>query len=81
MVLQIAPIKGGFLCSNSCKGFMTFVYLLVAAALIIIGVMFIIPSQKAKEMAKSHVGWVVIGCGIVLGALTFAKEISSKFIF
>ena len=43
--------------------------------------MFIVPSQKAKEMAKSHVGWVVIGCGIVLGALTFAREISSRFVF
>ena len=38
-----------------CNTFSPFVYLLVAAALIIIGVMFIIPSQKAKVMSKSHV--------------------------
>ena len=64
-----------------CNTFSPFVYLLVAVSLIIIGVMFIVPSQKAKEIAKSHVGWVVIGCGIVLGALTFAREISSRFVF
>lgn len=64
-----------------CNTFSPFVYLLVAAALIIIGIMFIVPSEKAKEKAKSHVAWVVIGCGIVLGAMTFAQEISSKFVF
>lgn len=37
-----------------CNTFSPFVYLLVAVSLIIIGVMFIVPSQKAKEMAKSH---------------------------
>lgn len=64
-----------------CNTFSPFVYLLVAAALIIIGIMFIVPSKEAKEKAKSNLPWVIIGCGVVLGALTFAQEISSKFVF
>lgn len=64
-----------------CNTFSPFVYLLVAAALIIIGVMFIVPSQKTKEQAKTHLPFVVLGCGIVLGAMTLAQEISSKFVF
>lgn len=64
-----------------CNTFSPFVYLLVAAALIIIGVMFIIPSKQTKESAKQHLPMVIVGCGIVLGALTLATEISSKFVF
>lgn len=66
---------------NICNTFSPFVYLLVAAALIIIGVMLIIPSKEAKENAKKNLPYVVVGCGIVLGALTFAQEISGNFVF
>lgn len=57
------------------------IYMLVAICLIGVGVMFIVPSQKAKEFAKGHIAWVVIGCGIVLGAVVLAKEISGAFQF
>lgn len=56
-------------------------YLLVAIAIIICGVMFIVPSEKSKEKAKAAIPWVLIGCGLVLGAITLAKEISSSFVF
>lgn len=57
------------------------VNMLVAIVLVGIGVMFTLPSQKSKDSAKSALPWVVLGCGIVLGATTLAKEISSAFVF
>lgn len=56
-------------------------YILVAIALVVIGVMCIIPSQKTKEKGIAALPWVVIGCGLVLGAVVLAKEISSAFVF
>jgi hypothetical protein len=56
-------------------------YLLVAIALVICGVMFIVPSEKSKEKAKGAIPWVLIGCGIIVGAMTLAQEISSSFVF
>ena len=57
------------------------VNMLVAIVLVGIGVMFVIPSQKSKDKAKEALPWVVIGCGIVLGAVVLAKEISGAFVF
>lgn len=66
---------------NICNKFSPVIYLLVACSLIIIGVMFIIPSQKSKDIAKGALPWVAVGCGLVIGALTIATEISSSFVF
>lgn len=55
--------------------------MLVAIVLVGIGVMFVLPSQKCKDSAKSSLPWVAVGCGLVLGATTLAKEISSAFVF
>lgn len=57
------------------------VTMLVAIVLVVIGVMFVIPSQKSKDKAKEALPWVVVGCGIVLGAVVLSKEISGAFIF
>lgn len=57
------------------------IYLLVACALIFVGLLFIIPSEKTKQAAKSALPFIVLGCGIVLLATTLATEISSKFVF
>lgn len=66
---------------NICNTISPAIYLLVAAALIITGIMFIVPSQKTKQAAKEHLPFIVIGCGVVLGALTLANEISKNFVF
>jgi hypothetical protein len=57
------------------------VWILVAIALFTIGVMFVIPSQKSKDLARGLLPWVVIGCGVAAGATILAKEISSAFVF
>ena len=64
-----------------CSSISPVIYLLVACALIVIGVMFIIPSEKSKQAAKGALPWVAVGCGLVIGALTIATEVSSKFVF
>lgn len=58
-----------------------FIWIAVAVALVVIGIMFIVPSEKSKNFAKDHIGVVVIGCGLVLVAVTMAKEISGAWGF
>ncbi len=58
-----------------------FIWIAVAVALVVIGLMFIVPSEKGKNFAKEHIGGVVIGCGIVIAAVTLAKEISGAWGF
>lgn len=58
-----------------------FIWIAVGAALVVIGIMFIIPSEKSKNFAKEHIVGVVIGCGLVLVAITLAKEVSGAWGF
>ena len=61
--------------------FQPLVYILIAIALLIVGIMFIVPSEKTKEMAKGAIPWIVIGAGIVMLASPFATEMVAKFTF
>ena len=58
---------------NSC---LPFVWIIVALALIGVGLMCIIGSERSKEAAKSKAVYVVIGCGVVLGAMYLAKGVA-----
>lgn len=58
-----------------------FIWIAVVVALVVIGLMVIVPSEKGKNFAKEHIGWVVVGCGIVIAAVTLAKEISGAWGF
>ena len=55
------------------------VYILVAVSLLVIGVMFVVPSQEVKQKATRALPWVIIGCGVALLATTIAQEISNAF--
>ena len=55
--------------------------LLIATALIICGIMFIVPSEKINEKAKSKLPYIALGAGIILGAMSIANEVSSSFVF
>jgi hypothetical protein len=61
--------------------FQPLVYILIAIALMIVGIMFIVPSEKTKEMAKAAIPWIVIGAGIVMLASQFATQMVAKFTF
>ena len=61
--------------------FQPLVYILTAIALLIVGIMFIVPSEKTKEMAKGAIPWIVIGAGIVMLASQLATQMVAKFTF
>lgn len=52
---------------------------LAVAALIVIGICFIIPNEKLKSFAKDHLFYVIIGVGIVLLANTIVPNFVSNF--
>lgn len=55
--------------------------MLVGISLIVIFVMFILPSEKMREKAKDNIFWVLVGCGGLLLAPTIASEIAGAFVF
>ena len=61
--------------------FQPLVYILIAIALLIVGITFIVPSEKTKEMAKGAIPWIVIGAGIVMLASQLATQMVAKFTF
>lgn len=61
--------------------FQPLVNLLVAIALVVVGILFILPFEKTKEAAKSAVPWIMIGAGMVLGAGELAREFCNKLTF
>lgn len=56
-------------------------FVIAIFSLVVIGVMFMIPKEKCKEAAKDALPWVIIGAGIILLAVAFAKDLASKFVF
>ncbi len=66
---------------NFVSSWSPLIYMLVAIALIIAGIMFIIPSDKIHAMAIKSLPGIVIGAGIVALATTIAQEVSSAFVF
>lgn len=64
---------------NAVNTIIPFVWIAVAAAIIGIGLMCIIGSERSKEMAKSKFVGVVVGCALVVGAVYIAKGIAGTF--
>ena len=54
-----------------------FVWVLVAIAMVGIGLACIIGSDQSKAAAKSKAVYVIVGCGVVLGALYLASGIAN----
>lgn len=61
--------------------FQPLVFMLVAIALIIDGILFVVPNEKCKQMATSSIPFVLIGSGIIILATNLATEITSSFVF
>lgn len=62
---------------NAINSVLPYVWLLVAIAIIGVGLLCIVGSEKSKELAKSKFVSVVIGCGLVLGSLYLGQGIAS----
>jgi hypothetical protein len=54
---------------------------LIAGAIVLIGIGFVIPAKKAKEWSKEQIFYVIVGAVFVAGGLAFAVDITSAFNF
>lgn len=61
---------------DALNGIIPFVWLVVAIALVGIGLACIIGSDRSKEAAKSKAVYVIVGCGVVLGAMYIATGVA-----
>ncbi|MEE3439815.1 hypothetical protein [Ruminococcus sp.] len=67
--------------SNVFKEIQPFVYILCAAAVVVLGVMLIAGGEKGREKAKSWAPAILIGSLCISGAVTIGKWISDTFTF
>lgn len=58
-----------------------YVYLIIAAALLINAIGFILPFEEAKNFAKKSIPWVLVGSALAYVSENLAIEISEKFVF
>lgn len=65
--------------SSAIDSAMIFLWVIVAIALIGVGLACIIGSDRSKEMAKSKFVYIVIGCAVILGSAYLAKGITGAF--
>ena len=61
--------------------FQPLVHFAIAMALMVVGVMFIVPSEKVRNVAKEAVPFILIGGAIVLTASQLASEFVGNFTF
>lgn len=64
-----------------CEACQPYVWVLVVAAFLVIGIMLIIPSEKSHEAAKKAIPFVVIGLLIALGAVYLGDWVAGKISF
>ena len=73
---QVADNVCGFL-----NDIAPFVYVIVAAALMGMGALFIFGGERARQAAKEKVPFILIGTVLVLGCTVIAQAISGTFTF
>lgn len=58
-----------------------YVAVVVMAVLLIVGIFLIIPSEELHRKALKALPFIIIGCGIALGAVTLGNWIFAQFQF
>ncbi|MCM1244611.1 MAG: hypothetical protein NC293_03095 [Roseburia sp.] len=58
-----------------------YAWVLIVVGLITIGVMFAIPSEKAREKAKASAPWIIVGTLLIAGAIYIGDWIFAKITF
>lgn len=66
---------------NLCTEVQPYTYVLVIVAAIVIGVMFVVPSDESRQKAKKAVPWVIIGAILIIGAVYLGKWFTGKVTF
>lgn len=64
-----------------CEAVMPYTVVLVIVAFVVIGAMFIVPSDEAHQKAKKAVPWVVVGAVVLLGAVSLGNWFNSTISF
>ena len=71
--------------ANTIKNLITtsqpYVAIVVMAVLLIVGIFLIIPSEELHRKALKALPFLVIGCGIALGAVFIGQWIFDQFTF
>ncbi len=58
-----------------------YAWVIIMVGLITIGIMFAIPSEKAREKAKASAPWIIIGVLLIAGAIYIGDWIFAKITF
>lgn len=66
---------------NLCSTVQPYTYVLVIVAFLVIGVMFVIPSDESHQKAKKAAPWVIIGAIVILGAVYMGKWLTGNIAF
>lgn len=66
---------------NLCEAAQPYGYIAAIVAILTIGVMLAIPSEKAHEKAKAAIPWVIIGVCFINGAIYIGTWISTQMAF
>ena len=64
-----------------CEGITPYVWALVIAAFLIIGVCMVIPSEKSHSVAKSAIPWVFVGAIVAIGCVYLGKWVFGRISF
>ena len=64
-----------------CETASPYCWALAVVSFLVIGVMFIIPSEESHAKAKKALPYVFLGCLLILGAVTLGKWITNTVTF
>lgn len=67
--------------NNICTACIPYVWILAVVAVLITGVMFIIPSEGVHQKAIKALPFIIIGCVLALGAVYIGKWITGLIAF
>ena len=64
-----------------CVTVQPYTYVLAIVSFIVIGVMFVIPSDESRQKAKKALPWVILGVILIIGAVYMGKWLTGQFVF
>ena len=64
-----------------CEEAQPYTYVLAIVSYLVIGAMFLIPSEEGRQKAKKALPWVIVGVLLMLGAVYGGKWLTGKIIF
>lgn len=66
---------------NFCNTLAPYAYVGTVVVCLIVGIMLLLPSEKAHDKAKSYGGWAIVGTMLISGCVTIGKWIAGNWTF